>query len=145
MRVARMGTACALFLTMGMVACAPSPSPATSSTLPVASPTAVAIETEAVVETEAAGTPVPPNFACGMLRPAECAQVARLILTPPFPWDPGQRLAAARVEPTSVKVCPSAGDAKPVVDVVVLLSEPVAQVRITIAQVSDGAFTTCSY
>lgn len=145
MRAFKIAASCAWLVTMTAAACSPSRPPSTSSTLPVATPTFLAIESEAVVETETAGTPVPLNFSCGLLLSAQCPKVAALILTPPFPWDPGQRLVSAKVQPTSVKVCPSAGDATPIVDVVVLLSDPTAQVRITIAQVSNGAFTVCSY
>lgn len=72
--------------------------------------------------------------------------VAAVVFSGGLYLDPGQRFVSAQVMPTAIKVCATAGDdATPKYDVVVLVSEPVAQVRLTIVEYSNGHLGVCTY
>jgi hypothetical protein len=92
-----------------------------------------------------AATALPPGFDCGSLAMPLCREVAAVILDPApvLGFDP-KRIVSAHVKHTVFKVCPSAGDMPPTVDVDVLLTSPSQQVTVTLAQY-PGGFTVCTY
>jgi len=72
--------------------------------------------------------------------------VAGVVFSDGLYLDPGQRFVSARVRPTAFRVCATAGDdAKPKYDVEVRVSEPVAQITLTIVEYSNGHFGVCTY